>query len=54
MELMMANLYLHFVPQPMSHASHILSGVDYFGPLNVRRERSVVKKWGAIFTGLNS
>lgn len=30
------------------------SGVDYFGPLNVKRGRAVVKRWGAIFTCLNS
>ena len=30
------------------------TGVDYFGPLNVKRGRAVVKRWGAIFTCLNS
>ena len=30
------------------------TGVDYFGPLNVKRGRVVVKRWGAIFTCLNS
>ena len=30
------------------------TGVDYFCPLNVKRGRSVVKRWGAIFTCLNS
>ena len=29
-------------------------GVDYFGPLHVKRGRSVVKRWGAIFTCMNS
>ena len=30
------------------------TGVDYFGPLNVKKGRAVVKRWGAIFTCLNS
>lgn len=30
------------------------TGVDYFGPLNVKRGRAVVKRWGAIFTCMNS
>ena len=28
--------------------------VDNFGPMNVKRGRAVVKRWGAIFTCLNS
>lgn len=28
--------------------------VDYFGPLNIKRERAVVKRWDAIFTCMNS
>ena len=30
------------------------SGVDYFGPLNVKKGRSVVKRWEAKFTWMNS
>jgi len=30
------------------------TGVDYFSPVNVKRGRSVVKRWGAIFTCFNS
>ena len=30
------------------------TGVDYFGPLNVKKGRPVVKRWGAIFTCRNS
>ena len=30
------------------------TGVDYVGPLNVKTRRAVVKRWGAIFTCLNS
>ena len=30
------------------------TGVDYFGPSHVKRGRAVVKRWGAIFTCLNS
>ena len=30
------------------------TGVDNFGPMNVKRGRAVVKRWGAIFTCLNS
>ena len=28
------------------------TGVDYFGPMSVKRGRSVVKKWGCLFTCL--
>lgn len=30
------------------------TGVDYFGLLNIKRGRALVKSWGAIFTCLNS
>ena len=30
------------------------TGVDYFGPLKVKRGRAVVKRWGVIFICLNS
>ena len=30
------------------------TGVDYFGPLNVKKGRAVFKRWGALFTCLNS
>ena len=30
------------------------SGVDYFGPLSIKRGRAVVKRWGVIFTCFNS
>ena len=30
------------------------TGVEYFGPLHVKRGRAVVREWGAIFAGLNS
>lgn len=30
------------------------TGVDYFGPLSIKRGRAVVKRWGALFTCLNS
>ena len=30
------------------------AGVDYFGPLNVKKGRSVVKRWEAKFTWMNS
>ena len=30
------------------------TGVDYFGSLNVKKGRAVVKRWGALFTCLNS
>ena len=30
------------------------TGVDLFGPLNAKRGRAVVKRWGFLFTGLNS
>ena len=29
------------------------TGVYYFGPLNVKKGISVVKRWGAIFTCIN-
>ena len=29
------------------------TGVYYFGPLNVKKGISVVKRWGAIFTYIN-
>ena len=28
--------------------------LDYFGALNVKKGRAVVKRWGALFTCLNS
>ena len=30
------------------------AGVDYFGPLNVKKGRSVAKRWEAKFTWMNS
>ena len=52
MEQMMANLPAFRTTAYEPCFTH--TGVDYFGPLNVKRGRSVVKRWGAIFTCLNS
>lgn len=51
-EQKMADLLEDRVTPDLPPFSHV--GIDYFGPLEVKRGRSLVKRWGVIFTSLAS
>lgn len=51
-EQKMADLPLHRVTPDLPPFTQV--GVDYFGPIEVRRGRALVKRWGVIFTCLVS
>lgn len=48
----MADLPKGRVTPDLPPFSHV--GIDYFGPIEVKRSRSLVKRWGVIFTCLAS
>ena len=52
MEQMMATLAAFRTTAYQPCFNH--TGVDYFGPLNMKRGRAVVKRWSVILTCLNS